>query len=137
MKRLVILVLFSFIMSVSHAQGDYKLQSKGKVEVTWRLVSDFQSDAATCWGYTYHIFISNGNNFAVTIKPNSAYQNNGDYTSCWQSGSVDISNEVIPAGKWREFTFRISTGKGGKPGSPGLKYNIDWTTDYKERKIDY
>ncbi len=136
MKKLFFILMFSFAFIISEAQGDYTLQRRGKVEVSWRLVSDFQRDDAACWGWTYHIFISNDNSYPITLKTNSAYQNNGDYSSCWESGSVDLSNQVIPANKWREFTFRVTSGKGGKPGGPGLKYNIDWTSNYRELRID-
>lgn len=133
MKRTIFLIVFVSLVIAGYAQGDYTLQTRGKVSVTWRLVSSYQQD---CWGWTYHIFISNANNYSITLKNNSAYQNNGDNSSCWESGSVDLSNEVIPSGKFREFTFRVKTAKNVKPGIPGLTYNIDWTSDYKELKID-
>jgi len=126
MRSVYIIVLLTVMVGSVYAQGDYKLQSKGNVSVTWRLVSDFQRDDATCWGWTFHIFVSNGYNYPIKLRENSAYQNNSDYSSCWRSGSVDLSNEVIPARNWREFTFRVTAAKNGTPGSPGLKYNIDW-----------
>ncbi len=136
MRKILFTVVFLLISGAMYAQGDYTLQKKGNVTVSWRLVSDFQRAGASCWGWTYHIFISNANNFPVTIKSNQAYQNMGDNSSCWQDGSVDINNQVIPAGKWKEYTFRVSSAPSGKPGTPGLKYNLDWSTDYTERKID-
>lgn len=126
---LIMLITTSITMTSSltlFAQGDYNLQKRGNVTVSWRLVSDFQRDDATCWGWTYHIFISNAYNYPITLKDNEVYQNKGDYSSCWQSGSITLLDELIPAGRWREYTFRVIGSKGGQPGSPGLKYNIDW-----------
>jgi hypothetical protein len=124
-KSILIIALMAWSFA-SKAQGDYLLQKRGNVTVSWRLVSDFQRDNATCWGWTYHIFISNANTYPVKLKDNEVYQNKGDYSACWQSGSLTLLDEMIPAGKWKEYTFRVISSKGGQPGSPGLKYNIDW-----------
>ncbi len=136
MKRVynfVAIIALLLLWGNGYAQGDYSLQRKGNVIVTWRLVSDFQPTGATCWGWTYHIFISNGNSYSITLKDNEAYQNRGDNTSCWESGSVSLGGEVIPAGKWKEYTFRVTTGPSGKPGAPGMKYQISWDSNQSYR----
>ncbi|MBJ6111831.1 hypothetical protein MUN81_22590 (plasmid) [Hymenobacter sp. 5317J-9] len=132
-KTAFVLLLLTTVYS-AHAQGDYSLQSRGKVSVSWRLVSDFQREGATCWGWTYHIFIANMNPFPITLKENEAYQNNGDGSSCWQGGSVDLTDRVIPAGKWVDYTFRVSSASGGRPGQPGLRRAIEWNqrTGYQQ-----
>lgn len=106
--------------------GDYVLETKDKVEVTWRLISDFQRDDDPCWGWTYIIWIHNGFNYSITIDKNEAYQDKGDFTSCWQSGSIKFGSVTIPANKYLMVTFRVHSGKSGKPGNPGLKYDISW-----------
>ena len=106
--------------------GDYVLETKDKVEVTWRLISDFQRDEAPCWGWTYHIWIRNGFNYSITIDKNEAYQDKSDFTDCWQSGSIKFGPIIVLANKYLWLTFRVYSGKSGKPGSPGLVHSISW-----------
>jgi hypothetical protein len=132
--KLVMLLAILLTSKALHAQGDYNLCSKGKVNVTWRLVSDFQPTGATCWGFTYHVFVYNGNNYQVILKGTKFYQDGDGTTGCSRGGSISLDEVAIPAGGMREYTFRVGTTANYIPSSPG--YSFNWYTNYREQRID-